>query len=83
MSPHLVKIVAKAEKEIERLDHRIQDRIFDKVASLTANPLPAQVVKLKNTNCYRVRVGDYRIIYEILNDVIYILKVGHRKDVYK
>jgi mRNA interferase RelE/StbE len=83
MSPHLVKIVPKAEKEIERLDHKIQDRVFDKMASLAANPLPVQVVKLKNTDCYRVRVGDYRIVYEIFNDVMYILKVGHRKDVYK
>lgn len=83
MSQYLIKIVPKAEKEIEGLDPKAQDRIFSKIESLSKNPLSVQVVKLKNTDCYRVRVGDYRIIYEIDNDVIYVLKVGHRKDVYK
>lgn len=83
MPDYPVRILPKAEKEIEALDYKIQDRIFDKIESLVKNPLPSQATKLKNTNSYRLRVGDYRIIYEIYNGIVYILKVGHRRDVYR
>jgi len=53
---------------------------------LPENPVPKGAKKLKETeNTYRIRTGNYRIIYSIINKelIIEVIKVGHRKDVYK
>jgi len=61
-------------------------RIKRKIDALAENlPEPA-ITKMKgNNNFHKIRVGDYRIIYEINNDtlVILVVKIGHRKDIYK
>ena len=73
-------------KSLKRFPKKDLVRIKKKVEELGSN-LPSQVqTKMKGNNPFhRVRTGDYRIIYEIHNDrvVILIVKVGHRKDVYK
>ena len=74
---------AKALRKIPKSD---QKRIADKIDSLSENlPDPAST-KMKGDNPFhRVRVGDYRIIFEIHGDIllIVILKIGHRKEVYR
>jgi mRNA interferase RelE/StbE len=74
---------AKAIKKIQKPDRR---RISEKIDSL-ADELPSpEVTKMKGDNPFhRIRVGDYRIIYEIQDEVLVILivKVGHRKDIYR
>ena len=74
---------AKALRKIPRSD---QKRIAVKIDSLSENlPDPAKT-KMKGDNPFhRIRVGDYRIIYEIREDIllIVVLKIGHRKDVYR
>ncbi len=74
---------AKVLRKIPKPDRR---RIRDKIDSLAENLPDPATTKLKGDNpFYRVRVGDYRIIYEIQEDtlVILVLKIGHRKEVYK
>ena len=61
-------------------------RIRDKIDSLADNLPDPNITKLKGDNPFhRLRVGDYRIIYEIQNDVliILVLKIGHRKEIYR
>jgi mRNA interferase RelE/StbE len=74
---------AKALRKIPKSD---QKRIADKIDSLSENfPDPA-ITKMKGDNPFhRIRVGDYRINYEIHGDIllIVILKIGHRKQVYR
>jgi len=74
---------AKVLKKIPKPDRR---RISEKIDSL-ANELPRpETTKMKGDNPFhRIRVGDYRIIYEIQDEVLVILivKVGHRKDIYR
>ena len=74
---------AKALKKIPKPDRR---RISEKIDSL-AEELPSlEITKLKGDKPFhRIRVGDYRIIYEIQDEVLVILivKVGHRKDIYR
>jgi mRNA interferase RelE/StbE len=74
-----------AAKEIERLPSVVLKRIIEKIESLATNPRPQGCKKLSGEEKYRVRVGQYRILYEIMDDmlVIYVVKVSHRKDVYK
>ena len=74
---------AKALRKIPKSD---QKRIAHKIDSLSANLPDPATTKMKGDNPFhRVRVGDYRIIYEIHEDtlLILVLKIGHRKEVYR
>lgn len=88
------KIVVKQSvyKELERLPEKVQDKIFEKISELSSEPRPFGITKLKEFNLanqpfkdyYRIRVGNYRIIYAIQDAIITItvVKVAHRKEVY-
>jgi mRNA interferase RelE/StbE len=74
---------AKALKKIAKAD---QKRIADKIDSLAENLPNPDITKMKGNNPFhKIRVGDYRIIYEVQEDVLLILvvKIGHRKDIYR
>ena len=74
---------AKALKKIPKSDQR---RIRDRINSLSENLPDPTTTKMKGDNPFhRIRVGHYRIIYEVHEDilVIMVLKIGHRKEVYK
>jgi mRNA interferase RelE/StbE len=74
---------AKALEKIPRSDRR---KIRDRIDSLAENPPDPVTTKMKGDNPFhKVRVGDYRIVYEIQESllVILVLKIGHRKNVYK
>lgn len=73
-------------KDFRRLPSGIIPRVIKKVELLPTNPLPADSKKLRDTeHTYRVRVGDYRIIYQIntIDKEITVCRVRHRKDAYK
>jgi len=74
---------AKALKKVPKSDRR---RIIEKIDSLSENLPSPDTTKMKGNNPFhKVRTGDYRIIYEVQEDVLLILiiKIGHRKDVYR
>ncbi|MFO7818571.1 MAG: type II toxin-antitoxin system RelE family toxin [Thermodesulfobacteriota bacterium] len=75
-----------AKKELKRIDKSDIPKIISAIEELSKDPFPANTKKYSGTNhTYRIRVGDYRVIYSILKDIltIEVIKVGHRKDVYK
>lgn len=85
----MFKIVFKrsAEKELSKLPTSVVRRIALVIDDLASNPRPIGSKKLEaqKDELWRVRVGDYRIVY-LIEDVLQILevqKVGHRKDIYK
>jgi mRNA interferase RelE/StbE len=63
-----VEIRSRAEKDIDALPSALSRRILDSIANLAAEPRPIGVQKLAAAGGYRVRVGDYRIVYEIADD---------------
>jgi mRNA interferase RelE/StbE len=83
---YTIVISKSVQKQIKDLPSHIRERIIEKIKTLTNDPRPDGVVKLKNSDReYRVRVGNYRIRYEI-NDAdltIKLLQCKHRKDVYR
>ena len=73
------------QKELDRLPDEITKRILTRLAGLEANPRPPDVKKLKGRYAWRIRVGDYRVIYEIHDRVlqIVVITVGHRREIYR
>jgi mRNA interferase RelE/StbE len=72
-------------KDLRTIPNRNVNRILKRVDELAGNPRPPGSEKLSGDNRYRVRQGIYRIIYEIEDEAlsIIVVKVGHRRDVYK
>ncbi len=81
-----VKFTKGARKMFKKLSQELQDRIQPKIDELAIEPRPNGVKKLQDEeNSYRIRVGDYRVIYDIFDDVLVvkIVDVGHRSKIYK
>ena len=84
MSYH-VDIRRSAQKALQALPKQEYERIRDAIRGLADNPRPVGSRKLTGRNGWRLRVGDYRVIYEIDDParIVLILYVGHRRDVYQ
>ena len=79
-----IKIRKSAIKDLRRIDHEVRDRLHDKIKSLTNFPNVSNIKKLTNFEpAYRMRVGDYRILFNINDDSIVIGRILHRKDSYQ
>ena len=74
-----------AAKELKKLDKTVAKRIFKKVSELSENPYHFEVTKMVGDPYFRLRIGDYHVIFDIQNDVLrmLILNAGRRKNVYK
>jgi mRNA interferase RelE/StbE len=79
-----VEIAESAAKSIARLHPQVALRVRNAILGLAENPRPHGVKKLRGENAYRIRVGDYRIVYAV-NDrlvLVIVIRVGHRGDIY-
>jgi len=86
MTTFAVRFTRSAEKELERLPARVVERIHAAIRKLADNPRPHGSIKLKGfDNKYRIRVGDYRVLFEIPEAIVVVLivEVSHRKDAYR
>lgn len=87
MGRYRVLIKASAAKELEAVDgKRNRQRLVAAIASLADDPRPAGAEKLSGTkDRYRIRVGDWRVVYSIEDGIltVYVVKVGHRREVYR
>ena len=87
MGEYRIKITSRAQKNLKRLHPAVQKRIIQSILSLKTERFPQQFKQLKGKGvaAYRLRVGDYRILYDIYDDdcVVLILRIGHRKDIYR
>jgi mRNA interferase RelE/StbE len=70
-------------KELEKLEPSISRRIANKIDKMSENPASCDIKKLKGSDYYGLRVGDYRIIFLFDNSIIKILKIAHRQNVYE
>ncbi len=79
-----VIIKPSVQKVIRKLERGIQRKVIRLLEALADNPRPAGVTKLAgDDNLWRVRIGDYRVLYQIHDQrlVVLVLKVGHRRDI--
>lgn len=85
MASYSIEIKRSAAKELAELPRKDLVRVVKRIQALAVDPRPAGVEKLSGQERYRVRQGNYRILYEIADEVlrITVVKVGHRRDVYR
>ena len=85
MVSYKIFIKPSAVKELETLPRKNIQRITSKIQSLKDNPRPHGCEKLSAQQQYRIRQGNYRIIYSIddAESSVHVVKIGHRRDVYK
>jgi len=80
-----VRIVPAAERELDKLPAPVHMRISRRILSLEDNPRPRGAKKLSGREEYRLRVGDYRVLYTIDDKgcMVTVFAVGHRREVYR
>jgi mRNA interferase RelE/StbE len=81
-----LRIKKSAVKELEAISRKSdRQRIASRIELLAQNPRPPGCKKLSGSDRYRIRQGDFRIVYSIEDDelVVYVVKIGDRKNVYK
>ncbi|MGB6930500.1 MAG: type II toxin-antitoxin system RelE/ParE family toxin [Syntrophobacteria bacterium] len=86
MAKYRILIKPSAVKEIEAISpKKDRQRIVGRITKLTDNPRPPGCEKLSGQEKYRIRQGRYRIVYSIEDQdlIVYVVKIGHRKDVYR
>jgi mRNA interferase RelE/StbE len=85
MDSYRIEWKRSATQELRRLPREMVGRILKAVEQLATDPYPSGVRKLAGSeHTFRIRVGDYRVIYSILASalLIEVIRVGHRRDVY-
>jgi len=84
--PYEIEFKPSAEKDFSKLERDAQKRILEKIKSLASDPRPRGVEKLSgHKNRWRIRVGRFRIIYQVFEDklVILVLRIADRKEIYR
>ena len=84
--PYAIQIKASALKALEKLPQALRVRIRDRIAALAANPRPPGAVKLSAADDFwRIRAGDWRVVYAVLDRrlIVLVVRIGHRRDVYR
>ena len=76
---------ASAAKELRKLPTPVRKQVSELIESLVRDPRPHGVKKMIGADAWRIRVGDYRVIYSIIDEqlVVEIIKIGNRRDVYR
>ena len=82
---YTIDILRSAQKSLSRINRQDQERIIAAIEDLTEEPRPSGCKKLTGRSAWRIRIGNYRVIYEIQDDrlVITVLNIGHRREIYR
>ena len=80
-----IQLRPRAARQLRALPRNVRTTIARVIESLAENPRPAGAVQLRGTDLLRVRVRDYRVVYEVRDDALLVLvvRVGHRRDLYQ
>jgi mRNA interferase RelE/StbE len=80
-----LRIERRAQKALAKISQPHQDRIVEAIRALADDPRPPGAKKLSGRNGWRLRVGVYRVIYEIQDNelVVLVVSIGHRREIYR
>ena len=85
MGSYKVQVKRSAERELRDIPKKDLQRIVKRIGDLSSNPRPAGCEKLSGQERYRIRQGNYRVVYSVDDDTktIMVFKIGHRREVYR
>lgn len=85
MANYKLVLTRTAQKQLDKLSDLVAGPLLEAIQELAQNPRPSGCKKLKGRQGYRVRKGDYRIIYDVHDDVLIVevVAIGHRKEIYE
>lgn len=85
MAEYTVVLTRTAQKQLDKLPDSVAETLLDAIEQLAVDPRPDGYRKLKGRLGYRIRKGDYRVIYDIQDDVltVEVVAVGHRRQIYE
>ena len=85
MEFYKVNFVKSVKKDFRKIPKLEVSKILNEIAYLAKNPRSSKTKKLKGERLYRLRVGNYRVIYDIQDNLmlIFVVKLGHRGDIYR
>jgi mRNA interferase RelE/StbE len=80
-----LEIFPSADRVLKKINIKDRTTVAKAIYSLSVNPRPFGYKKLKDSQFYRIRKGDYRVIYQIFDDklLVVVVRIGHRKEIYK
>ncbi len=80
-----IEILQSAQKQLSKIQHHQQNQIIENIRKLSENPRPTGCKKLSARPAWRIRIGDYRVIYEINDEriLVLVITIGHRKEAYR
>ncbi|MDO5668585.1 MAG: type II toxin-antitoxin system RelE/ParE family toxin [Corynebacterium sp.] len=84
--PYTISYVPSAAKTIRKLDRSTARQLLEAIDGLASDPRPPGCIQLKGGRGeFRIRVGDYRVVYDVQDDeqLVLVLRVGHRREVYR
>lgn len=83
--PYSISLKKQAIKALEKINEPYYSKIKEAIYSLAENPRPSGCKKLRGRDGYRIRVADYRIIYDIFDHILLVdvIDLGHRRDIYE
>ncbi len=82
---YTVVVTKSAQKQLLALPAEVRERLSGRIEALAKVPRPPDVKKLRGREAWRIRVGDYRVIYEIHDRIlrVIVINVGHRREIYR
>lgn len=85
MLNYTIVLSNKAQKQLDKLSDAIAEPILEAIGALESNPRPYGCKKLKGREGYRIRIGNYRVIYDIIDTILIVdvITIGHRKEIYE
>ena len=85
MARYELKFAARATKDLRGIQKQTVKKIIQRIVALQDDPRPAGAIKLAGRDTYRIRQGDYRILYDIFDHllVVEVIQIGNRRDVYR
>ena len=85
MGKYRIEIKRSAARELERIPLKDRDRIIERIRNLSTDPRPVGARMLSGEEKYRIRQGNYRILYQVCDGMItvVVVRIAHRKDVYR
>ena len=85
MSRFEVRLTRQAAKQLASLEHTMQLRIAGVIELLATNPFPPKAMRLRGREAWRVRVGDYRLLYTVNQGelLVVVIRIAHRREVYR